>query len=288
MNQNEIENYLKAGKIAAEAIKFGIGIISEGKKAEDVADEIENFIIKNNAALAFPVNLSVNDEAAHYSPGYKDDRIFRKNDIIKLDLGAHIDGYIADTAITFQVGNNDSSLINASRDALNNVIKEIRPGISIGEIGKIIENSIYQFGYKPIYNLTGHQLKQYILHAGISIPNYDDGNSTRIDAGMAFAIEPFATDGAGFVKEGKFGNIMQIIREDPDNRVVYEKYRTLPFCTRWIYKDFSNSEKLINSLMTNKNVYKFPILKEKKRGMVTQFEHTFVVTSDKVYVTTMR
>ncbi|MGC8662940.1 MAG: type II methionyl aminopeptidase [Thermoplasmata archaeon] len=287
MDQNEIENYIKAGKIAANAIRLGLSIIREGEKAEKIADEIEYYIMKNNAGLAFPVNLSINDEAAHYSPEIDDDRVFKKNDIVKLDLGAHIEGYIADTAVTLQVGMDEkSALLKASEDALKNVIKAVRPGISLGEIGRIIENSIYQYGFKPIYNLTGHQLKKYILHAGISIPNYDDGNIKKIDAGMAFAIEPFATEGVGFVKEGKFGNIMQIISEDYENKDVFEKYRTLPFCTRWIYRDFSNPKEVIDKLLNNKNVYKFPILKEKKKGMVSQFEHTFVVTSNEVYVTT--
>ncbi len=288
LSEEEIEKYVKAGKIASDAIKFGISILKEGELAEKVADDVENFIIKRGAGLAFPVNLSINDEAAHYTPDRNDKRIFNRNDIIKLDLGAHVDGYIADTAVTVEIGKeSNSSLSRASETALKNVMISLRPGIRIGEIGKIIENSINFFGFKPIYNLTGHQLKKYILHAGLSIPNYDDGTSSTIEVGMAFAIEPFATNGEGFVRESRFGNIMQIMNEDDDTRNVYEKFKTLPFCTRWIYNDFPMPERVIDRLLKSKNVYKFPILKEKKKGMVSQFEHTFVVTGDRIYVTTL-
>lgn len=288
LDEQEIENYLKAGKIARNAIKYGISLLKEEERAEDVADEVENFILKNGAGLAFPVNLSVNDEAAHYTPDRNDPRKFNRNDVVKLDLGAHIDGYIADTAVTVEIGKDyASNLSKASETALKNVTNSMRPGLRIGEIGKIIENSINFFGFRPIYNLTGHQLKKYELHAGLSIPNYDDGTLTPVEVGMAFAIEPFATDGLGLVKEGRFGNIMQVIRASDDIKDVFDKYRTLPFCTRWIYRDFSSPQNIIDKLLNSKNVYKFPVLKEKKRGFVSQFEHTFVITGDHVYVTTI-
>jgi len=286
MDTDVLDKYLKAGEIASLAIEFGKGIINIGEKYENIAEEIENFIISKGGYPAFPVNLSRNDEAAHYTPGYNDDRRVENKDIIKLDLGVHIDGYIADTAITIDIGKNHEKLINASKSALENVSKNIRPGISINDIGGIIEKSIMFFNLKPIYNLTGHQLDKYTLHTGLSFPNYPSGEYEIVKNNMAFAIEPFATDGSGFIKEGKFGNIMMLKNEE-EFPEIYEKYKTLPFSVRWIYRDFSNPENLLEKLKNSKNVVKFGILIEKRHGLVSQHEHTFVISNDKVYITTL-
>ncbi|PMP75091.1 MAG: type II methionyl aminopeptidase [Aciduliprofundum sp.] len=289
ISDNELEKYLKAGSIAADAIQFGKNLINEGVSLEEVAEETEAHILKNGAKLAFPVNLSINEEAAHYTPSRNDRRKFSRNDIVKLDLGAHLDGYIADTAITVEVGRDTLSTLSMSSErALLNVTQRIRPGIRISEIGKIIEETIKSYGFRPIYNLTGHQLSRNVLHAGMSIPNYDDGSIIEIEAGMAFAIEPFSTDGVGYVKEGSFGNIMQIVRDPEEMGEIYENYGTLPFSTRWIYRDFSNPERVLDLLLRTNKVYKFPVLKERKKGKVAQFEHTFVITGERIYITTLR
>ncbi|MEL9998585.1 MAG: type II methionyl aminopeptidase [Thermoplasmata archaeon] len=289
MDNIEIEKYLKAGEIAADAIEFGKSLISDGVPLEEVAEEIESHIIKNGAKLAFPVNLSINDEAAHYTPSRNDKRKFMKNDIVKLDLGTHIDGYIADTAITIEVGKeNLSNLSRASEKALNNVIQKIRPGLRISEIGRIIEETIKSMGFNPIYNLSGHQLSKNILHAGMSIPNYDDGSILEIEVGMAFAIEPFATNGVGYVRNGSFGNIFQLVRETDELGEIYENYGKLPFSSRWIYRDFNNPEKIMDLILKSNSVYKYPILKERRKGLISQFEHTFVLTEDRIYITTLR
>lgn len=289
LRDEEVEKYIRAGTIASDAVEFGKNLIREGVSLEEVAEETEAYIMRNGAKLAFPVNISINSEAAHYTPSRNDRKKFSKNDVVKFDIGAHVDGYIADTAVTVEVGRERLSTLSISSErALANVIQRIRPGLRIGEIGRVIEETIKSFGYRPIYNLTGHQLSRNVLHAGMSIPNYDDGQILEIESGMAFAIEPFSTDGEGYVKEGTFGNIMQIVGECGEMAEVYEKYGNLPFATRWIYRDFSNPEKIIDRLLRSNRVYKFPVLKERRKGTVAQFEHTFVVTGEMVYVTTLR
>ncbi|MGC8584977.1 MAG: type II methionyl aminopeptidase [Thermoplasmata archaeon] len=286
MDAEILEKYLRAGKIASSAIEYGKSIIKVGERTEKIADEIDNFIISKGGKPAFPVNLSRNEEAAHYSPGFNDDRRISNNDIIKLDLGVHIDGYIADTAISIDMSGKNEKLLNASRHALENVARNLRPGITLNDIGEIIENSINFFNYKPIYNLTGHQLDRYILHTGMSFPNYPSGEKDIVKNGMAFAIEPFATDGMGLIKEGKFGNILMLMdeKEFPE---VYEKYLSLPFSVRWVYRDFSQPEKIMEKLMNSRKVKKFGILVEKKHGNVSQHEHTFVIFNDRIYITTL-
>ncbi len=287
MDQSEIDKYILAGKIAAEAIKIGKDLIRDGTKAEDVAEEIEGFILKKGAKLAFPVNLSVNDEAAHYTPSRNDERIFKKGDVVKLDLGAHVEGYIADTAITIEIGDNEKkSLLMASQTALRTVINSLRPGIETWELGSIIERVIESFGYKPIYNLTGHQVSKYVLHAGLSIPNYNDGSKKILYSDTAIAVEPFATEGLGFVKESRFGNIAQVLRVTDETKRIFEEYNYLPFSTRWIYRDFNDPNYIMGIVIKSKDIYRFPVLKEKRRGTVSQHEHTMLVLKDRIIVTT--
>ncbi len=284
-----IKKYLEAGKIGKEAREFGKELIKEGTSYYEVAQKVEKYIIDAGAKPAFPVNLSVNFIAAHYSPVKGDGKYFKKGYLVKLDLGAHIDGHISDTAVTVEVGTNKwESLIEASAEALNNAIKSIRPGISVSEIGRTINETISFYGFKPIKNLTGHGLGIYDLHHGLSIPNYDDGNPATLNPGMAFAIEPFATNGRGYVRNGPGGNIyifQKTSKLKEPYSIMFEEFRTLPFAARWCEK-YENYESVLKKGSFLGILYHFPILQEKKKAMVAQTEHTILLTSDEVIVTT--
>lgn len=291
-SSDALDSYIKAGKIAKKAIEFGKTIIKEGESTFETATKIENFIIDSGGNLAFPVNLSANDEAAHYTPSFNDSRTFKKKDLIKLDLGVHINGYIADTAITVEVGSNDNDfLINASKKALENVVREIHIGMELSEIGTIIEDTIKFYEYNPIYNLTGHELSKFKLHSGKTVPNYNNKDHSKVEMGMAIAIEPFATTGVGLIKEHNFGGI-DILTDPPRAdtfgfyKLLYDKFNRLPFAERWL-NSIENNGRIIDWLLKNGNIYRFPILKEKKKGLVTQAEHTFIATANGMIVTTI-
>ncbi len=285
----EIKKYLEAGKIGKEARELGEELIKEGVSYYEVAEKVERYIIDSGAFPAFPVNISVNHVAAHYTPTKDDGLRFRRGDVVKLDLGAHVDGYISDTAVTVEVGTNQwEELIEASRSALKEAIRTLRPGIEVREIGRAVENEIKMRGFNPVYNLTGHGLGRYDLHHGMSIPNYDDGSRFTIRPGMAFAIEPFATNGRGHVRNGKGGNIFMLIRTQDLSgfyQELYERFRTLPFASRWcsFREDYLD---LLSRGVRKGILYHFPVLQERKRYMVAQTEHTVVMTDDGPVVTT--
>ena len=299
MDDEIYEKYMQAGKIAAEAREYGAKLIKPGVRFLNVTNKIESKIQKNGAGLAFPVNISINKIAAHYSPRHDDTSVFMEGDVVKLDVGAHIDGYIADTAITIEVGtNNHEAIINASKDALNNAIKLMKANIDLSQIGKVIEDTITSFGYKPIDNLTGHGLKRYELHSGMSIPNVSNSLSKiKPKAGDVVAIEPFATNGAGHVVSGKGSNIYictaplrsKFIR-DPKSRFLLkrlnDKFKTLPFAERWCVNTIPNVDVSLRKLSFLGVVNQFPQLIEKDNGIVTQTEHTVIVTKDGCEVTT--
>jgi len=293
------EKYIRAGKIAASARNYSADLIKPGISFLEVANKIEAKITKEGAGLAFPVNISVNELAAHYSPRHDDKLIFKKGDVVKIDVGTHIDGYIADTAITVEVDTNRySDMIKASSDALDVAIDMIQDDVEISLIGKKIQETIESYGYKPINNLTGHSLEQYSLHSGISIPNVSDMfNKSKAEEGSVFAIEPFATNGVGRVVSGRGSNIYLCkkslrshLARDNRSRIYFNKiksqFKTLPFAQRWCEKSFNNSDVILRRLTFLGLLNHYPQLVEAGDGIVTQKEHTVIIREDGCEVTT--
>jgi len=291
-----MEDWIKAGKIASKAREYGCSLIVEGEKLETVMDKVEEFILKEGAKPAFPAQISLNNIAAHYTSPPGDVLVFEKGDICKLDLGVCVNGAIADTAITKEIGDKNKELVEASKAALDAAIKIIKPGIQLKEIGKVIEKEITSRGFNPIRNLSGHGLGEYQIHTGDSIPNYDNGDETELKEGDTIAIEPFATTGNGFIKEGKLSTIYRVVNtkptRSPTSRKVFahiiEEYKTLPFCLRQLNKKFNQMQVrlAINELERAGNLYHYTQLPEASDGLVSQHEHTLIV-KEKPIVTTL-
>lgn len=288
-----LEDLKKASEITKKAKREAEKLLKPGESIYNIAETIEQKIIDLGGFPSFPVNISINNIAAHYTPTINDNTILKDGDVVKFDFGAQVNGYCIDTASTVEINDNKyKDLIEASRNALENVKKIIRKDIEISEIGKVIENTIKSYNYNPIYNLSGHKIEQYILHSRITIPNYDNKSKIKLNEGI-YAIEPFATNGIGFAKEDKLSGIYSIISDKPirDPNIkkffqeIYNKYKTLPFAYRWLYKEYNNKINLklfIEYLKKNGNIYEYPILVEQSNGIVTQFETTFYIY-DRVY-----
>lgn len=295
MEKEELDTYKKAGKIASEVREWSKELINPETKVLDIAEKIESKIKELGGEIAFPVNICINDITAHYTPKYNDQTTIGENDVVTIDLGVHIDGYIADTAYTLDLSGNYSEMLKANERALENAIGLIKPGISVSEIGKTVQRTLKDVGFKPIENLTGHEVKQYDLHAGISIPNIEVPYHWKIKEGMVLAIEPFATDGYGRVIESKRAEIFSLLESRPtrmrEARILLneiEKRKKLPFAERWFAKKI-NPMKLsliLRDLVSNEILKAHPILHEKEKGIVSQFEHTMIVTEDGCEVTT--
>ncbi|MBS3171625.1 type II methionyl aminopeptidase [Candidatus Woesearchaeota archaeon] len=281
------ENLIKAGKIVREAREYAKEIANEKAKYIEVAEKVEKKISDLGGKCAFPVDVSVNHIAAHDTPLYNDERVLVKGDLVKVDLGVHVDGYIADTAVTVEIGtNNYKKLIGAAEKALNMAVKLAVPNSEIFEIGKVIQEEITSSGFTPIKNLSGHGLKQYQVHTEPAITNYNNNDKTKLKEDMIIAIEPFATTGQGLVTEGKNSGIYELVNlKNTRNfearkilKFVSENYNTLPFCNRWIIKEFGlKSQFLLKQLENEKIIQQFAILPEKAKGMVSQAEHTILV-----------
>lgn len=294
----QTDDYNQAGKIAAEVREMVRVKNYVGRSVYEICEEVENEIIRRGAKCAFPVNVSINEIAAHYTAEPNDPIIITDSDLVKIDLGAQINGYIADTAVTICQDSQFDGLIKAAEDALNNAMSIIKVGVKASDIGRIIEKTIKQSGFKPIANLSGHSLDQYTIHAGKSIPNIWSIGGFSLSENMAYACEPFVTTekGGGFVRNGKIKNIFAInSRKKTKNNeadklldYIWEKFNMLPFALRWITKDWEEKKArdLLEQLINKKAVQAYPVLIEINEQRVSQAEHTFIPNENGVIVTT--
>ena len=294
-----MEDYLAAGRIAGEVRENVRKKNWVGKTVYEICEEIESEIESRGARCAFPVNTSINEVAAHYTAEPDDPITIKETDLVKIDLGAHINGYIADTAVTVCYDAAYDGLVRAAEDALQKAMSMIKPGIKVSDVGRTIESAIKSRGYKPIANLSGHGLDQYTIHAGRSIPNIWSIGGFRLADGAAYACEPFVTTGkgGGFVRNGKIKNIFSINsrkltkNKEADRLLGYlwENFNMLPFALRWIVKDWGGKEgrELLDFLIKKKAVQAYPVLVEVNEQRVSQAEHTFIPGGDGVTITTV-
>jgi methionyl aminopeptidase len=290
MKEDVFEKYRDAGVIAAKILRSSSQRIRIGASYLDLVELIEEQVKEEGAELAFPLNLSLNEDAAHDTASPGDIRVFSKGDVAKLDLGVQLDGYIADTATTIDLGSN-SLLLEASEQALESSLKLVRPGVTAGELGSAIQKEIESRGYRPISNLTGHGLDRYILHQQPTIPNVGISGGVVLEEGMVFAIEPFATTGSGHVGEKTrkeiYSQVSQKPVRTPAARTILKKVKDrhgLPFARRWL-----NEKKLditLPALVRSQVLHVYPVLSDIPGSLVSQHEHTVIVTCDGCIVTT--
>ncbi len=290
-----INDWIKAGQIAAEVREASKEWVKPGVKLLDLANQIESKIIQLGGLPAFPVNLSLNEVAAHYTPRPNDD-IVLKDQVLKIDIGVHVKGAIGDTAYTVDLSGKYGKLVEASEKALENAIKIVKIGVTLGEMGKVIEDTIKSYGFQPVCNLSGHGLDLYDVHTAPSIPNYDTGDKTKLEKGQIIAIEPFATDGVGKIKDSSNAMIFcEMLKNKPIRDMnarkllrEIEDFSELPFASRWLVTDKIPVNKVLfglRNLVVNQNIKDYPPLVEVNKGMVTQAEHTLLI-DDEVKVLT--
>ncbi|MGZ4856920.1 MAG: type II methionyl aminopeptidase [Methanobacteriaceae archaeon] len=300
-----LDMYLKAGKIVSEVRNKAVNEIDEGMKVLELVQLVEDDIKNRGGLPAFPCNVSINEITAHYTSPYGDETVFKSGDMVKIDLGAHVEGFIADSAITVVIGSEDGPfqsgektythekqlrMIEAANEALETAISTIKDGIELGKVGYAVQETITSQGFLPVANLTGHSMDRWILHSGLSIPNIKEDNSHKIDEGDVLAIEPFVTDGVGMVGDMKDSFIFRFLRDRPMRLVQAKKlldiikktYKNLPFAQRWL-QESSNIRQLnlaMRQLISSRAIYPYRVLREKSRARVAQAEHTVIVEAD--------
>jgi len=290
LDAERYQKHREAGEIlstvmneAAEMIEVGVTQLEVAQYAEDRIDEL-------GGAPAFPVNISVDEEASHATPGRDDETTFGE-EMVCLDIGVHVDGWIADAAVTVDLSGHPE-LVEAAEAALDAAVDTVQAGVHTGEVGTAIAAAIDDYEYNPVVNLSGHGLGHYDAHTGPNVPNRAVDSGIELVVGDVVAIEPFVTDGSGKVREGSKEEIYSMIEEKPvrDRRArqvletIAEEYRTLPFAARWL--DSERAEMSLRRLKMQDIIRSYPVLKEDDTALVSQAEHTFIVTEDGCELTT--
>ena len=270
VEEQDLKQWRDAGHVARRTLEGIKGEIVEGKEWSEVIDSAERFIRRHGGKAAFPVTISVNEMAAHYtsntelSPpeGFEGEMIFQKGDLVKLDVGVHIKGALGDNALTVEVGNGGehTEQIRAAKEARDAAIEKMHPGTPWHVVGEAAQQVSIDAGFEPIRNLSGHKMERWNLHSGVSIPMFacgpnNPGYKGEVEAGGVYAIEPFNTTGkSGMIENVPPSDSSNILRVTGDVKIrkalskgklkplgatmaryIEERYNTLPFAERWAF-----------------------------------------------------
>ena len=287
MDSETIQNFIEAGKISAEALEYGKSLIKKGNSLLEATELIEKKIFELGGKPAFPVQISCNEIAAHFCAEEEDNTIF-KDQVVCLDLGVHVNGAIGDNAYTIDLSGKYSDLVKAAQKALEEALKIVNVGTELRAIGKVINDAIASYGYSPVKNLSGHGLDLYEIHTKPTVPNFDDGNKFVLRKGMTFAIEPFSTNGSGFVHESGLPSVFMLEHKKPVRSPItrevlkeIESYEGLPFAKRWLTRKFGAKANFALREMSQLGMlHEFPPLVEISKGMVAQAEHSILIDDE--------
>jgi methionyl aminopeptidase len=283
LEPDAVRCYESAGNIVKKVRADIMPFIKKDAGLVDIAERIENEIIGEGGSPAFPCTIAINEIASHFTPAKDDERVLKSGDLVKLDFGTSVEGYIADAAFTTEIDSNvHAQLIRTAEKALAAGISMVKPGVYVGEIGRAIDEAASREGFRVLKDLLGHSLLRYRLHGGLTIPNYDNGSDMRVREGDVLAIEPFVTSGNGAINRVNGGNIYQLLRngviyaQGPGEKELLEyitgHYRTFPFAGRWL-PGTDGLEGLMNAAC----IRSFPIMIEADGAPVAQAESTVIV-----------
>jgi len=296
MDAYALDCFRKAGRIARTCREWARNEIQPGVEVRHVLESVEGIIRDHGAAPGFPAQSSRNSVAAHYCSSPDDTLTYQMGDCVKVDLGVHVDGYVADTATSVDLSEDGrwKPLIQASSDALAAAISTAEVDVPVGRIGAAIERTIVAAGYQPVRNLTGHGLGRWKVHTPPQIPNYAEHGGGKLSEGMVFAIEPFACTGRGYIKELGKAEVFMMVRPprkakglDKDMLKAIESWRGLPIARRY-FREFDTEvvEDTIQKLARQGSLMRYPPLVEEDGVMVAQTEHTLYLGPEGVEVLT--
>jgi len=335
VEEADLKHWRDAGHVARRTLEAIKDEIKPGVSWHDVIESAERYIYRHGGKPAFPCTISVNEIAAHYTTDHRltppedweHGMLFKSGDLVKLDIGVHIHGAIADNALTLELGNagNHTELIKSAKDARDAAIEMMHPGTSWHKVGAAAEQVANDAGFEPIRNLCGHQLEIFNLHAGTSVPSFNCGPENpgfkgEVQAGTIFAVEPFCTTGASGLVENipprSSSNIYRVTGDVQIKKVVAkqklkplgariahyieERYNTLPFAERWAFplleKPFPDEDEesrvskwnaLIRKLTSIRFLETYAALRCADGGMVSQYEHTVHISDGGAEVLTV-
>ncbi len=291
----KIESLKKAGNIAQNVKKFIKPLVKEGLSVYDLVEKAESKMVELGGSCAFPVNVSINNTAAHYTSPIKDDGlVINSGDIVKIDLGVHIDGYIVDTAfsVSFNEEKSLENIIQATEVAVDAAKMMAKPKVHTREIGKKIESIVKGFKFNPVKQLGGHQIERWTVHGKKQLPELGTQGGDIMEEGEIYAVEIFASTGDGIVHNTKYSYIYELnpyagrvpLRRKASKQIlgyINKNYQTLPFAERWLAKEFRMGISFgLQELIQQGKLQVHYVLSEQKGIFVAQTEETILITED--------
>jgi len=298
IDDEAFEKLRLSGKILRETREELKNFVRESMPIIEVCEKAEELIRRKGGKPAFPCNVSINEVAAHYTSPPNDTLRIPEKSLVKVDVGAHVDGYVTDTAVTVCFNPEYREMVDAAEQALKRAVEAIRPEISTSRLGALIEQTIKARGFKPISNLTGHSVGRYLVHAGTSIPNVAHLSFTKLKVGEAYAIEPFVTlpNAVGKVEDSPEATIFRFVKQKPLKnayakkllKYIEENFKTLPFAERWLQGVVPKEhyKEAFQELLASKAIMSYPVFIEVSRKPVAQAEHTVLIVEDGCLVLT--
>jgi methionyl aminopeptidase len=297
-DKEAIEKFRLSGRILRETRDEMKRFVREDMPIIDVCEKAEKLIREKGGKPAFPCNVSINEIAAHYTSPPNDTKRIPRKSLVKVDVGVHVDGYVTDTAVTVCFNPEYKSLVETAEEALKMAVNNIQPKMSTSSVGAVIEKTIKSRGFKPISNLSGHQVGRFIVHTGTAIPNVSQLSFSRIRLGEVYAIEPFVTlqDASGRVESGREATIFRFLKSKSLKNqyakqileFIEENFRTLPFAERWLQEVVPKDHyrEAFEELLSSKAIMSYPIFIEESKKPVAQAEHTVLMVEDRGVVLT--
>jgi methionyl aminopeptidase len=289
--EEKLVKYRKAAAIAKEVREAAKPLVRVAAPVIDIAEKIEAMTLEKGGSWGFPCNISINSLAAHYSPPPSDRTTVGEKDVVKVDFGVHVDGYIADTAFTVSLDPAHQKLVEAAEKGVKVAIENLKAGVETRRVGALVEVAVREMGYKPVRELTGHLLEQYEVHGSKIIPNVGSAGSSKTEEGEVYAVETFATNGSGSIHETPYSYIYRLLPVRTPVRfagsrqilsIAAKKYKTLPFAERWIAKEVPNVPLrfALKELIGSGALYEYHVLADRKDCVIAQSEQTILIAKD--------
>jgi methionyl aminopeptidase len=206
---SELERMREAGRLVGEVLAELMAHVAPGVTTADLDALAEKRITRAGAVPAFkgyhgyPATIcaSINEEVIHGIPSGR--RMLNEGDVLSIDVGASLNGYYGDSAITLPVGQvseEAATLLRVTEESLHKAIECVRPGGRISDIGHAVQHHVEAYGFSVVREFVGHGIGQR-MHEEPQVPNYGEpGRGPRLAEGMVLAIEPMVNAGKPAVK----------------------------------------------------------------------------------------
>ncbi|KAH8601480.1 methionine aminopeptidase 2-like protein [Bisporella sp. PMI_857] len=308
-----LNNYRQAAEVHRKVRQHVQATVKPGKSLSAIAQEIENGVraltghqglVPGDSLLAgmgFPTGLCLNNIAAHYTPnsGQKD-IILKRDDVLKVDFGVHVNGRIVDSAFTMAWDPTFDNLLASVKDATNTGVMAAGIDARMSEIGAAIQEVMESYELeikgktypiKAIRNIAGHDIKPYRIHGDKQVPFVKNSSLERMEEGEIFAIETFGTTGRGYLKDdvGIYGygrnsdiNFSQLHHPAAKSllKIIDENFGTIVFCRRYLERlGIKNYLPAMKTLLSSGILHSYCPLSDIQGSYTAQFEHTILLRS---------